>query len=257
MKNTKIMAVLVVLLAAMLFVGAASAAVATNNGTVFVNQIINYSAIGVDDDSTDLTFYKVSGDATPVVIDEFTIKNDTRILPSVIGENTGVWYNNPDPESASFYISIYYPEIFLSAELVNEDGVTDGDSINGKTINTKTQIQFIIDVPRVGPAYNESKGFAPEAKILFTTPAGGKTYVFGTETGSTLDTEEDPLSLNEAQVNTPTVKAGEGAQAGAWTAQAEFSSPDSFKNYAEKSNTINFTLQSTLPSAVMQTRTTT
>ena len=237
------MAVLVVLLAAMLFVGAASAA-AANNGTVFVNQIINYSAIGVNDDAQDLTFYKVSGDATPVVIDEFTIANNSRILPSVIGENTGVWYNEPNPDDATFYISIYYPEIFLSAELVNENDETDGDSINGKTINTKTKIQFIIDAPRVGPAYNESKGFAPEAKILFTTPAGGKTYVFGTEADS-LNTDNAPVKLDEAQVNTTTVKAGEGAQAGAWTAQAEFSSPESFKNYAEKSNTINFTLQST------------
>ncbi|HJK81320.1 MAG TPA: hypothetical protein O0X45_00575, partial [Methanocorpusculum sp.] len=67
MKNTKIMAVLVVLLAAMLFVGAASAG--DNKGTVFVNQELNLSDIGLTDN---VTLYKLSGDATPVVIDQVT-----------------------------------------------------------------------------------------------------------------------------------------------------------------------------------------
>ena len=58
MKNTKIMAVLVVLLAAMLFVGAASAG--ANNGTVFVNQELNLSGINVSSES--VTLYKMSGD---------------------------------------------------------------------------------------------------------------------------------------------------------------------------------------------------
>ena len=83
MKNTKIMAVLVVLLAAMLFVGAASA-VATNGGTYFVNQKVNFTG----------TLYLLSGDSEPVVLDSFSINAGERILPGFIGTNTGVWYDN-------------------------------------------------------------------------------------------------------------------------------------------------------------------
>ncbi len=220
------MAVLVVLLAAMLFVGAASAG--ANNGTVFVNQELNLSGINVSSES--VTLYKMSGDATPVVIDEITITNNSRILPSAIGENTGVWYiGNASVDED--YISIWYPTISIGAELA-PNGVTAGDSINGQSINTDTEIAFIIDAPRLGVENISS------VKIVFTTPAGGKTTVFG-------KADFNSIRLNQTQVITKNVTAGPNAEAGTWTAQAEFVYPDSFANYADKSNTISFTLQST------------
>ena len=239
MKNTKIMAVLVVLLAAMLFVGAASAAT-----TVFVHQNMTED-LGIPGlaEGTPVTVYKLSGDTEPVILDQFNLTFGERILASQVGDNTGAWYTSTDKKTENL-VNIYYPEIILSAELA-PNGVTAGDSIDGKVINTETEIQFIIDAPRVGPAYSEPKGFEPNASILFTTPAGGKTYIFGTETGFILNTEKNPVKLDKVQVNTTTVKAGGSAEAGIWTAQAEFADPIEFKNYAEKSNTISFTLRST------------
>ena len=250
MKNTKIMAVLVVLLAAMLFVGAASAG--DVKGTFFVNEEINLTKI--DETTSSITIYKLSGDSTPVVLDSFNITNDKRLLPSQVGDNTGVWYldNSIDAD----YIYIYYPEITLSAELADRLGkgaTTSGDSIDGKTINTNTNISFIIDAPRVG-GVNVTKGEPvngknlSQVKIVFTTPAGGKIDKFGyTNEDETTATVGDfsAINLTSVQVTTDGIKAGSNAVAGTWTAQAEFETPQSFKDYAEKSNTISFTLQST------------
>ena len=141
MKNTKIMAVLVVLLAAMLFVGAASAA--ENGGTYFVNQKVNFTG----------TLYLLSGDSEPVVLDSFTINAGERILPGFIGTNTGVWYDNTTKASSKKYYSIWYPEITLMGELSEMDkghATSSGDTINGKTINKDTNVSFIIVAPKLG-----------------------------------------------------------------------------------------------------------
>ncbi|HJK51654.1 MAG TPA: hypothetical protein O0X60_00870, partial [Methanocorpusculum sp.] len=250
MKNTKIMAVLVVLLAAMLFVGAASAA-GVAKGTIFVNEEVNLTKIG-DATNSSITIYKLSGDSTPVVLDSFNITNDERLLPSQVGDNTGVWYLANSNQAD--YIYIYYPEISLSAELANTLGAgatTSGDSIDGKTINTNTNIAFIIDAPRVG-GVNVTGGAVvgtqnlSQVKIVFTTPAGGKIDQFGyTNEGETTVGDFSAINLDKVQVTTDGIKAGSNAVAGTWTAQAEFVTPQSFKDYAEKSNTISFTLQST------------
>ena len=149
MKNTKIMAVLVVLLAAMLFVGAASAAT-----TIFVHEEIDDDLLAEINGTaaTSVTLYQLSGDTNPVILDTITLTNTTRILASQIGDNTGAWYTDTNKSRANI-VYIYYPEITLSAELASalgEGATTSGDSIDGKTINTNTNIAFIIDAPRVG-----------------------------------------------------------------------------------------------------------
>ena len=250
MKNTKIMAVLVVLLAAMLFVGAASAAT-----TIFVHEEIDDDLLAEINGTaaTSVTLYQLSGDTNPVILDTITLTNTTRILASQIGDNTGAWYTDTNKSSANI-VYIYYPEITLSAELANtlgEGATTSGDSINGKTINTNTNIAFIIDAPRVG-GVNVTDG-APvngknlsQVKIVFTTPAGGKIDQFGyTNASETTVGDFSAINLTGVQVTTEGIKAGSNAVAGTWTAQAEFVTPQSFKDYAEKSNTISFTLQST------------
>ena len=251
MKNTKIMAVLVVLLAAMLFVGAASAAT-----TIFVNEMVDEDLLQqIDEDATGpVTLYKLSGDESPVILDQFNLTVGQRILASQVGDNTGAWYSNDTVKSNEYLVNIYYPEITLSAELANTLGAgatTSGDSIDGKTINTNTNIAFIIDAPRVG-GVNVTDG-APvngknlsQVKIVFTTPAGGKIDQFGyTNASETTVGDFSAINLTGVQVTTEGIKAGSNAVAGTWTAQAEFVTPQSFKDYAEKSNTISFTLQST------------
>ena len=242
MKNTKIMAVLVVLLAAMLFVGAASAA--ENGGTYFVNQKVNFTG----------TLYLLSGDSEPVVLDSFTINAGERILPGFIGTNTGVWYDNTTKASSKKYYSIWYPEITLMGELSkkddNGDATSSGDTINGKTINKDTNVSFIIVAPKLGGVNvsvdeKDATGTAAlttnaTVKIVFTTPANGKTTMFGEK-----DFTEIKLDATQVYAKNAVVSPGDNAIAGTWTAQAEFDSPNSFADYAEKSNSISFTVQST------------
>ena len=234
MKNTKIMAVLAFLLAAALFVGAASAAPTpmAQNSTIFVNQQIGYGMFG---ESAEFTLYKMSGDASPIVLDQFNVTADMRLLPELIGKNTGVWYNNTDITSTATstrYLSIWYPEVTVKAEL----SPAAGNSIDGKTINKNTPIDFIIDAPKLGGVKVDAGTANATVKVVFTTPAGGKTTYFGSNTFSS-------IPLDDRHV----VKSGvipTNEVAGTWTAQAEFVKPNSFSNYAAKSNTISFTVQS-------------
>ena len=212
------------------------------------------------------TLYKLSGDATPTVLD--TIEADANgvfdLNNGAVGGNYGVWYTSATPGD---YVSIWYPEITLKAELATPgdlvgtvyQATTAGDSINGKTINKDTPITFLIESSKLGPAY--TAGFEPTVKIVFTTPAHGKTTNFG---GYGFDT----IPVNGAEVKAAAtitgddkntsqyVTAGSSTIAGTWTAQAEFIPFNAtnhnggktfagFKNYADKSNSISFTVQST------------
>ncbi|MDV0442656.1 hypothetical protein McpAg1_19200 [Methanocorpusculaceae archaeon Ag1] len=104
-------------------------------------------------------------------------------------------------------------------------------------------MSFLIEAPNVGPAD------IADVKIVFTTPAAGKTTQFGTFVVDGKTTNANFASIPLSTVQTIAlgtgVKAGADATAGVWTAQAEFISPTGFKNNAKKTNTISFTLQST------------
>ena len=212
------------------------------------------------------TLYKLSGDATPTVLD--TIEADANgvfdLNKGAVGGNYGVWYTSATPGD---YVSIWYPEITLKAELATPgdlvgtvyQATTAGDSINGKTINKDTPITFLIESSKLGPAYTD--GFEPTVKIVFTTPANGKTTNFG-------GYGFDAIPVNGAEVKAAATitgddtntsqyaTAGSSTIAGTWTAQAEFipfnatnhnggNAFAGFKNYADKSNSISFTVQST------------
>ena len=228
MKNTKIMAVLVVLLAAMLFVGAASAADAKE--PIFVYQEINITELGATGGT--VTLYKMSEGSTPAVIDTITLKNNDTLWDTLVGQNTGVWYiNSTDVKNAS-YVAIWYPEVTLKAELAS----SQGDSIDGKTINKDTEVSFIVEAPKLGGVQFDD--CYAEVNLVFTTPVGGKTTEFGGKTFKNIE-------LNATRVVKDGVNAAESDAAGTWTVQAEFEKPTNFKDYADKSNTISFTLQST------------
>ncbi|HJK07301.1 MAG TPA: hypothetical protein O0X77_01545, partial [Methanocorpusculum sp.] len=168
----------------------------------------------------------------------------------------GVWYDNTTKADSKKYYSIWYPEITLMGELswedVNEHATSSGDTINGKTINKDTNVSFIIVAPKLGGVNVSAAGekdatSAGEAltanatvKIVFTTPANGKTTMFGEE-----DFTKIELNATQVYAKDAVVSPGDNAIAGTWTAQAEFDTPQSFANYAEKSNSISFTVQST------------
>ena len=163
------------------------------------------------------------------------------LTEEVVGGNYGTYYLADAWSSGSMntYINIWYPELSLQAELTTgTNGATSGDSIDGKNVNKDTEVTFLINAPKVGPAYyNATAGTGATAKIVFTTPVSGKTTSFGTENFNN-------EVLKASQTNAGWTAAGDDAAAGTYTAQAEYVSPEYFSDYAKKSNTISFTLQS-------------
>ena len=186
-------------------------------------------------DTGDTTLYFLSNDNTPAVLNTLTANGGVfNLLEASINGNYGVWYTTTTKTANT--VTIWYPEIVLKAELTTGlNGATSGDSIDGKTINKNTEVSFIVEAPKVG----QVSGLA-DVKIVFTTPAGGKTTQFGGEDFSGIS-----LSQVKTIAKNTGVEAGDDAAAGTWTAQAEFTSPSGFSDNAKKTNTVSFTLQST------------
>ena len=202
--------------------------------SAFVYETVNVT----NDTQTVNTLYFYSSDATPTLIRTITSDGNGifNLLDTVVDGHYGAWYAKPiseDGKLSTEYITIWYPEIALKAELTTgANGATSGDSIDGKTINKNTEVSFLINAPNVGPAEISA------VKIVFTTPAKGKTTTFGGKDFAN-------IPLKSVQTLAGYTKAGNDATAGTWTAQAEFISPVGFKDNAEKTNTISFTLKST------------
>ncbi|MCZ0863112.1 MEMAR_RS02690 family S-layer glycoprotein [Methanocorpusculum vombati] len=191
-----------------------------------------YQVIDTGDGATTLTMYKDEigkSQVVNVISGENGIFN---LLDSVVKGNYGAYSTTGGDDTV---INIWYPELSLKAELTTgENGETEGDSIDGKTVGKNTKVSFLIEAPKLGTSYATTLA---TAKIVFTTPAGGKTTQFG-------DADYKDVKINAVKVLANFSAAGSTAAAGTYTAQAEFSAPDYFKNYADKSNTISFTLQS-------------
>ncbi|MCZ0863308.1 MEMAR_RS02690 family S-layer glycoprotein [Methanocorpusculum vombati] len=188
--------------------------------------------------ATKLTKY--SDGTSPSVVNQISGDNGVFYLTeAVVNGQYGTYYSGA--YGAGTIVNIWYPEISIEAELA----ASKGDSIDGKTINKDTYVNFLINAPKVGPAFATLTPTAT-AKIVFTTPANGKTTDFGYASGAVPQTSFNPVPLTSAQTtaNPNPVMAGNDATAGTWTAQAEYTSPDAFSDYAKKSNTISFTLQS-------------
>ncbi|MDE2522911.1 MAG: MEMAR_RS02690 family S-layer glycoprotein [Methanocorpusculum sp.] len=235
----KIMAVLAVLLISALFMGAASAAEYDRNVSSGQNAFV-FETINVTGTLDGDVLTKFSEGTHPTAVNVIYGSNGIfNLYESVVNGQYGTYYatNNYSNVSSVASISIWYPELTLKAELTTNlnTGATSGDSVAGKTINKNTNVTFLIDAPKVGPS--NTTDFEPFAKIVFTTPAGGKTTTFGTK--PFVD-----LAINKSQVNAG-YTAPVNAEAGTWTAQAEFTKPTSFSDYAAKSNTVSFTVQST------------
>ena len=317
MKNTKIMAVLVVLLAAMLFVGAASAATfdvdLKPNETIYhdgqkvqinmtwtsaidptnmsyVNQSVNVSyggseysfgewintvsnatftaEYGVSEiqfvNNTAFTTHNVYSDITglsPISInvvrnlsteggDAFvyetiytgsalTLRNNESGLVNMIPADENGYVELLESSVGGKYgeyemtngkmVNIWYPELTLVAYL---EGTTD--SIDGKTVGKLDKVSFYVEAPKVAAASD----IDATVTIWFTTTVGGKTSVYGDDYAN-----EGPLTQARELIGTSA--AGDTIAAGTYTAYAEFQTPKSFKDYADKSNTITFTVQST------------
>ena len=257
MKNTTktIAVVLALFLVAALFVGAASAREVTLGKDAFV-----YEKITFPSSSSTWVLNKMSSDATPSVLN--IIQADSNgafdLLDASVGTYTGAYQVNDTsttPATIKGTVNIWYPDLTLKAYLF-----VNFDSIDGKTINKDTPIKFYLESPKAGSAAaslwddaNVQKKFDPQAKILFTTPVGGKTTDLGDQ-GEYVFTD---IHVNNSQVNTSTqvsnsangVVIGNNAVAGTYAAQAEYYTGTYFSGQMadkyKKSNTVSFTVQST------------
>ncbi|MBU3833706.1 MAG: hypothetical protein H9916_04670, partial [Candidatus Methanocorpusculum faecipullorum] len=207
-----------------------------NDAFVFEHITVNNT------DGPGLKLTKFTDGSSPSVVNQISADANGvfYLTEEVVGNNYGTYYLTPTWDPNAAYVNIWYPELSLKAELTTNDatGATAGDSIDGKTVNKDTVVSFLISAPKVGPAYyNSTTVTGATAKIVFTTPVSGKTTAFGTA-------NFNGVLLTGSQTTAGWTAAGEDAAAGAYTAQAEYVLPDYFADYAAKSNTISFTLQS-------------
>ncbi|HJK79041.1 MAG TPA: PGF-CTERM sorting domain-containing protein, partial [Methanocorpusculum sp.] len=199
-----------------------------------------YEHIAIDGAPTANKLTKYSEGSNPTAVNQISGSNGVFYLTeAAVNNQYGAYYYTGQPGGSTAvdtFIYIWYPEISLQAELTTNTatGATSGDSIDGKTINKNTQVSFLINSPKVAPAMSAS------AKIVFTTPAGGKTTTFGSNTANTLAN----IPLDGTQTIKGGMTIGDAAEAGTWTAQAEYLTAP-FNDYAKKSNTVSFTVQST------------
>ncbi len=185
-------------------------------------------------EATTLTYYNGNEQSQ---VHTITAVNGVFVLSEIaVNGKYGRYYYSGSPSAGTGkYLEISYPEISLKAELTD----SPGDSIDGKTINKRTNVSFIIDVPKVGPA-----NIGATAKIIFTTPTGGKGTTFGYDAAGNAK-DYSSINLNQAQVLTGAVYPGRDSAAGTWTAQAKYTTPTKFSDHATKSNAVSFTVQST------------
>lgn len=182
------------------------------NGTQTAGKLTKFT-----DGQTPAVVNQISSDATGVFY----------LTEEVVGNNYGTYYLSAAWDSQAPYINIWYPELSIQAELTTNiaTGATAGDSIDGKNVNKDTVATFLINAPKVGPAYyNATAGTGGTAKIVFTTPVSGKTTQFGT-------VDYNNKLLTASQTNAGWTAAGDDATAGTYTAQTEYVSPSYFSDY--------------------------
>ena len=181
-----------------------------------------YETIYVGNDVTQLTLRNNESG----LVNSIPVKNGfVELLKSSVGEKYGEYQLG----TSNKMINIWYPEMTLIAYLADTT-----DSIDGKIVGKLDYVTFYVEAPKVAA----TNGLNAEVKIWFTTPVSGKTSYYG-------ESDIPTKVLSNARQVIDTARAGSNAAAGPYTAYAEFQTPIAFKDYAEKSNTITFTVQST------------
>ena len=163
------------------------------------------------------------------VVNTITGKNGIfNLLESAVGGHYGEY----ESTTTGIKVNIWYPELSLLAYLG-----TSTDSVDGKTVGKLDDVSFYVEAAKVATSYPNA-----EITIWFTTPVAGKTSVYDT-TDFAAGKGQNTI-LTDAKQLIGTANATADAAAGTYTAYAEFQTPKVFKDYAKKSNTISFTVQS-------------
>lgn len=172
----------------------------------------------------------MSGDTYPTPLN--TIPADAsgviNLLDVSVNGYTGAYRIYDNDVWTGSYVYVWMPELKLDAWYAGST-----DSVNGQTVSKSSSIVYVIDAPKAGPA-----GLGATAKIVVTTPVGGKTTMLGY-------TDLSAIPVNSARITTQAVPLGDTTlTAGIYQSQAEWTVPQAFANYAKKSNIISFSLGS-------------
>ena len=213
-----------------------------------------YEYINVDGSVSGNKLTKFTEGSNPGIVNQIFADSTGNfyLTEEVVGGNYGTYYladTWAQVGTTTKYVNIWYPELSIKAELTQATGGTAGDSIDGKTVNKDTDVTFLVNAPKVGPAFQDrtaiNAAYGPaKVKIVFTTPVAGKTTVFGLYSANDTQADFNDVELTASQTALESAYAGEDASAGTWTAQAEYIKYAPFADNAKKSNTISFTLQS-------------
>ncbi|HJK71327.1 MAG TPA: hypothetical protein O0X51_05470, partial [Methanocorpusculum sp.] len=187
-----------------------------------------YETIFIGDDATSITLRNnESGLVNSIPADSH---GNVELFFGSVGEKYGEYEIVGSGDSAGETVNIWYPEMTLIAYLADTT-----DSIDGKTVGKLDNVSFYVEAPKVAT----TEDIDAKVTIWFTTTVGGKTSFYGDTNYANAD------SLTQARQLIGTSAADDKTAAGTYTVYAEFQTPIAFKDYAEKSNSISFTVQST------------
>ena len=175
-----------------------------------------------------------------------TTMTNIDILSSLVNGYYGQYFvSNATGSDAS--VSIYIRKPTATLDVVLEDD--HSSSVDGDSISKTTQIAFKTEAPMVATYYNNA-AISANVTIEFTTPGGAKITTFGnTKSDGTGDAVSfKDIRLTAGQLFNATYPAD--TEAGTYTAQVKWAYPSAFADYAAKSNTVSFTIDTRTVSIV-------
>lgn len=243
MKSTsKMMVIATVFLVAaamLVFPAAAVDQTVSNGGTIFDYEVVTLNSdLGVPGDYSQIAQYTDDEVVTKqakgfsISVPEGTGDKELDLTAIDMGGHYGTYfpvYTAGGPR-ADYRIYIREPKATLDVVL---DG-SRSDSISGKTVTKSSAIAFRVDAPDVGN-YLKNKA---QVAIELTTPGHGKIRVVGNSDYRNLN-----ITGTRMYVTLP-VDDLKTLESGTYTAQALWTNPQGFDDYAKDSNTVSFTLSS-------------
>jgi PGF-CTERM protein len=174
-------------------------------------------------------------DITKAMIDEIPVSDQTDfdVLSSLVGGAYGIYYAFAPSRGvvSGMYVQIREPTSTLGVVMASDHT----ESLNGKIVTRTTPIQFKIEAPHVAATYrNVTSGTYARVRIEVTTPGGGKLSIFG-------GTDLQDIPLISTQIYTTSCDLS-AAEAGTYSAKAEWVFPDGFADEADPSNVVTFSV---------------
>jgi hypothetical protein len=193
-----------------------------------------------------------ASDNTIIVVDETNFD----ILDADVGGTYGPYYawgdTGPILEGGrALFVDIEQPALSLDVVLASPNHV---ESVQGLSISQGTSVAFKITAPRVGSSYR-AVGVSPaQVDVVLMRPGGSETTFFGGREFSGLNVTGTQFFTDDPGMPGPFSLAG--LEAGSYSFQARWRTPQEFADYAKDSDPVSFTVRGS-PGGVTITQTTT